>query len=79
MANVREDDERQARAAARRGRTVLLKTRFNTLDDAAPVSGVEGVSLVRELTRRSWALAGRDTPSYDRDKTPLRRIRRAAQ
>ncbi len=72
-----DEAARHARAEARRRRITLRKTRLRDpeLDDA-PVRGAEAVSLVHRLTLESWALAGLELPTYSREATPIRFVRR---
>jgi hypothetical protein len=71
------DDERRARAEARRARLVVRKSRLQELeDDLSPLRGVEALSLVYRLTREAWALSGRQEPGYSRRETPCRFVSR---
>jgi hypothetical protein len=73
MANV----DRRSRAEGRRSRVVLRKSLLHAWDgDVAPVSGPEAVSLVHQLTRESWSLAGLAEHSYTRAETPVRFVPR---
>lgn len=66
-----EDAGRRQRAAARRARAVLHKTRLSPEErDLAPVRGADAVSLVLRLTRESYSLAGLEEPKYTRDRIP---------
>jgi hypothetical protein len=72
-----EDVGRRQRAEARRARAVLHKTHLSPNErDLAPVSGPDAVSLVLHLTRESYSLAGLEEPTYTRDQTPYRFVRR---
>lgn len=66
------ESERRARAEARLASATLRRTRL-TRDEADlfPVCGEEAVSLVHQLTRASWSLAGKSFPSYSRGQTPV--------
>lgn len=67
------ESERRARAEARRATATLLRTRLARVEqDIVPVSGEEAVSLVHQLTRASWSMAGRSLPAYERADTPIR-------
>lgn len=66
---------RQARADLRRRTAVLNRTRLaRTEPDRSPLSGPDALSLVAQLTRESWALAGRAFPHYSREQIPVRFI-----
>lgn len=66
-------DSKTARAAARRERAVLVRTRLKASNaDLDPLRGPEAVSLVDRLTREGWQLSGRRLPVYDRATTPCR-------
>ncbi len=55
---------------------MLIKTRLgDEATDAAPIRGEAAVSLVLALTLESWALAGREVPTYTRAETPYRFVR----
>lgn len=46
------------------------------LDDLrATTTAIERLTILRDLTERSWALTGRPMPSYTRDRMPVRVIR----
>jgi hypothetical protein len=67
------DVERRRRAEARRGRTILRKTRLLRREhDLNSLRGPEAVALVARLTAESWSLSGRELPSYTRDTIPVR-------
>lgn len=67
------ESERRARADARRATATLLKTDLGRIEqDIVPVRGEEGISLVHQLTRASWSMAGRSFPTYERAETPIR-------
>lgn len=69
------DSDWEARAEARRSRAILRKTSLDGAgDDPIPLWGEEAISLVHELTRSSWSLAGKDWPSYTRAEIPCRFI-----
>lgn len=67
------DQERELRAAERRGRAVIRRV---SLEDDTPdpdvVQGADAISLVTQLTRTSWSLSGRPWPEYTRSETPYR-------
>lgn len=72
------DEERRRRAAARRERITLRKSRLQPVEaDLSPVRGAEAISLVTRLTRESWALAGLPEPTYARAETPIRLVPRS--
>lgn len=46
------------------------------LDDLrGTTTAAERLAILRDLTERSWALTGRPTPSYARDRMPVRIVR----
>jgi len=66
------EEERRQRAEHRRK---TMKIRFTTLDDQTdpwPVFGADGISLVTQITRDVWNLAGRPWPEYDRADMPVK-------
>jgi hypothetical protein len=68
-----EDAERRMRAAARRSRAILHRTRLEpTEKDLTPIAGADAISLVASLTRESWSLARREDPMYTRGEIPCR-------
>ena len=69
--------DRRLRANTRRERMTLRLIRSNG-DDIEPsgLRGAEAVSLVAELTRRAWALSGRQGPTYRREDMPVTLMRR---
>jgi len=70
------DDERRARAEARRLRAVLHKATLGAREhDFDPVSGPAALSLVTRLTNESWSLSGLPWPSYSRRDVPVRFLR----
>jgi len=69
--------DRVARADLRRTRAVLNRTRLQRIEpDPVPVSGPAALSLVDQLTRESWAVAGLDMPLYGRTDIPVRFVPR---
>jgi hypothetical protein len=63
----------EARGRARQASVILRKTHLQRLDtDLAPISGPEGVALVRRLTAESWSIAGFEDPTYTCDHIPWR-------
>ena len=70
------DEERRARAEARRLRAVLRKGTLQAHEhDLDPISGPSALSLVMRLTNESWTLAGLPWPSYARREIPCRFVR----
>ena len=68
---------RKDRAEHRRLTAVLNRTTLGRVEpDFLPLSGPPAVSLVAQLTRESWAAAGRPIPAYRREETPVRFVRR---
>lgn len=68
-----KDLSRRARADDRRRRANLRRTRLELDEpDPNPTRGAEALSLVTNLTRESWALAGRELPTYARHEIPCR-------
>jgi hypothetical protein len=68
-----ETTEREARAARRRQSIVLNRTTLKrTETDLTPLSGFAAIALVEELTRETWAIGGKPTPTYRRDEIPVR-------
>ena len=54
--------EREARAARRRQSILLNRTTLKRAEsDLTPVSGLDAMALVQQLTRETWALAGKPT------------------
>jgi len=71
-----EDVGRRQRAEARRARAVLHKTSLSPQErDLTPVRGADAVSLVMQLTRESYSLAGLVEPTYSRNQIPCRFVR----
>jgi hypothetical protein len=71
------DDERRARAAARRSRIILRKSSSEAGEpDPSPIRGEAAVSLVTRLSATSWSLARLPMPSYARAQIPCRFIAR---
>ncbi|MBS0422002.1 MAG: hypothetical protein JSR66_30125 [Proteobacteria bacterium] len=67
------DLDRRFRAAQRRLTASLNRTSLGAVEqDPAPLFGLAAVSLVQQLTRECWALAGNETPGYSRVQTPVR-------
>jgi hypothetical protein len=65
--------EFETRARARAARMILRKGHLGEPEaDLSPVSGAEAISLVQQLTRSSYSLAGQATPKYDRANIPCR-------
>jgi hypothetical protein len=63
----------EARAKARSERITLRKSRLGEPEaELDPVFGAEAISLVSRLTRSSYSLAGRPTPTYTRATIPCR-------
>jgi hypothetical protein len=70
------DDERKARAEARRLRAVLRKDTLQAREhDFDPVFGSAAVSLLTRLSDESWSLSGLPWPSYARQEVPCRFVR----
>jgi hypothetical protein len=68
--------ERKRRAAEQRRTTILNRTLLGSIEpDPTPLTGLAAVSLVQQLTRECWALAGREIPRYTRSETPIRFVR----
>lgn len=68
-----EDLDRKRRAAQRRQTASLHRASLGALEpDASPLFGLAAISLVQQLTRECWALAGKETPAYTRTDTPVR-------
>lgn len=44
--------------------------------DLVRIAGADAVALVEQLTAESWALAGREVPSYPRSRIPCRFVPR---
>jgi hypothetical protein len=63
----------EARAKARSERMTLRKARLGEPEaDLDPLFGADAISLVSRLTRSSYSLAGRSTPTYTRATIPCR-------
>lgn len=70
---AREQQQRRERAEARRARMTIVRTPEGAgAPDPVPVQGAEAISLVTQLTRESWSLAGLPLPSYERSAIPFR-------
>ena len=68
-----EDLDRKLRAAKRRQTASLNRASLGGIEqDPSPLFGLAAVSLVQQLTRECWALAGKVTPAYSRAETPVR-------
>jgi len=68
-----DDLDRKLRAAQRRLTATLNRALLGDVaHDPMPLSGLDAVSLVRQLTQECWALAGREAPRYARHETPIR-------
>jgi hypothetical protein len=66
----------ETRAKARAERMTLRKGRLGDLEvDLNPVFGAQAISLVQQLTRASYSLAGLETPTYARATIPCRFVR----
>jgi hypothetical protein len=69
----RQMSDFETRAKARTERMTLRKGRVGGPEaDLDPVRGAEAVSLVQQLTRASYSLAGLETPAYARADIPCR-------
>lgn len=63
----------ETRAKARGERMSLRKVRLGEQEaDLDPVFGADAISLVSRLTRSSYSLAGRPTPTYTRATIPCK-------
>jgi hypothetical protein len=70
-----EDLDRKRRAEQRRRTASMNRAPFGAVEqDASPLFGLAAISLVQQLTRECWALAGKETPAYTRTNTPIRFI-----
>ena len=68
-----EDLDRKLRAAKRRQTASLNRASLGAIEqDLSPLLGLAAVSLVQQLTRECWALAGKETPGYSRAQTPIK-------
>ncbi|HVO45864.1 MAG TPA: hypothetical protein VMT29_05960 [Steroidobacteraceae bacterium] len=68
-----DESGRKLRAAQRRRTMILtLGSSGHREPDPMPLSGLAAVSLVQQLTRECWALAGKGIPDYTREQTPMR-------
>lgn len=68
-----EDLDRKRRAEQRRRTASLNRASLGAGEqDASPLFGLAAISLVQQLTRECWALAGKQTPEYTRVNTPVR-------
>ena len=68
-----EDRDRKLRAAQRRLTVSLNRASLGAIEqDLSPLSGLDAVSLVQQLTRECWALAGKEAPGYSRAQTPVK-------
>ena len=68
-----DDLDRKLRAAQRRQSASLNRAALGAIEqDSSPLFGLAAVSLVQQLTRECWALAGREIPQYSRVQTPVR-------
>jgi hypothetical protein len=70
-----DDRERKFRADRRRRTAILNRASLgHTEQDLTPVSGFAALTLVQQLTRECWALAGNEMPKYTRRETPIKFI-----
>lgn len=68
-----DDPGRKIRAAQRRRTVSLNRASLGGIEqDPSPLFGLAAVSLVQQLTRECWALAGKEHPEYSRVQTPVR-------
>lgn len=67
------DQERELRAAERRGRAVIRRVSLkDDTPDPDAIQGADAISLVTQLTRASWSLSGRpNTPKTGIRYSPL--------
>ena len=72
---VDEVEARRQRAEARRQRAVLVRTRLGAEVELDPIEGAAAISLVTQLTRQAWTLAGLPFPDYPREAIPCRFVR----
>ena len=62
---------------SRKARATLRRTSLHAPDDGSDaVRGEEALSLVTQLTREGWSLAGLPFPDYDRSSIPVRFVPR---
>ena len=73
-----EDDDRRARAEARRARIVLRKTRLGDEVDLHPVRGGEAVALAARVSLAAWSMSGRPLPREPRGEVQVRFVRRSS-
>lgn len=71
------DEERRARADARRASMVLRRSRLGDEVDLSPVYGVDAIALATRLSAESWAMTGLPEPVLARRELPVRFVRRA--
>lgn len=68
-----DNPERKARAERRRQSILLNRTTLKRAEtDLTPLSGLAAIALVQHLTRETWAIAGKATPTYRREQIPIR-------
>ena len=69
----KDTQEREARAARRRQTILVNRTTLKRVEsDLTPSSGFAAIALVQQLTRETWAIAGKPTPTYPREEIPVR-------
>jgi len=71
------DEERRARADARRATMTLRRGRLGDEEvDFSPVFGAEAIALATRLSSESWAMSGLPDPVIARRDLPVRFVRR---
>lgn len=75
--NAVSDIDRKLRAERRRHRTQIRYVRTSDVDvESSGIRGIEAISLAWQLSKDAWAISGQPFPEYDREKTPVRVIKR---
>lgn len=80
LGGMDDDLDRKLRAAQRRLTASLNRASVGGIEhDPSPLFGLAAISLVQQLTRECWALAGNETPGYRRSETPVRFVPSASR
>ncbi|MFT3921023.1 MAG: hypothetical protein QM778_00675 [Myxococcales bacterium] len=74
------EEDRRKRAAARKTWQIRqFALGAEPEDDLSALSPAERVGMVWRMTQDAWASMGKEIPSYSRNETPVRWVRRRGQ
>lgn len=73
---TRAEMERRARAARRASVMSIHKATLGYEVDLSPIRGENAISLVTQLSREAFSLAGLEQPAYPRARIPVRFVPR---